>query len=239
MSRGERFICWVMALLVATAPLPFGSVEPIPSALLQVCLVLAAILWVFMRSRAGLPALPWNDPFLIGGAVLLGYGLLQLTPLPFALVEALSPATAALKRAYSPETPAWTALSLHPYATWMSCLRLSCLALTAALVRHNSVSRRTRLTIAGGLAAGGLFQAGYGLFEFISGRQHIFSYAKTAYADVATGTFINRNSYAGFLEMTIPMALALAVARRGGSIDAGTAREGPAAGSSGSKRRNR
>ena len=219
MSRGEQFICWVVALLVAAAPLPFGSVEPIPAACLQVCLVLTTILWVFMRSRAGLTALPWGDPFLIGGAVLLGYGLLQLTPLPFAVIETLSPAAAAMRRTYSPEPPAWTALSLNPYATWMSCLRLSCFALAAALVRHNSVTRRSRLTIACGLVAGGLFQAGYGLFEFISGRQHIFGYAKTAYMDVATGTFINRNSYAGFLEMAIPMALAVAATRLDGSGD--------------------
>lgn len=225
MSRGELFICRVVALLVAVAPLPFGSVEPIPAALLQVCLVGLTILWIVLRSRAGLTALPWSDPFLIGGAALAGYGLLQLTPFPFAMIESLSPATAAIKRVYLPEPTGWTSLSLHPYATWMSCLRVCCWTLAAMLVRHNSAGRRARMTIALGLVVGGLFQAVYGLFEFISGRQHIFSYAKTAYADVATGTFINRNSYAGFLEMAIPMALAVAAMRIRAASASGSTRQ--------------
>ncbi|MCB9478279.1 MAG: O-antigen ligase family protein [Deltaproteobacteria bacterium] len=53
------------------------------------------------------------------------------------------------------------------------------------------------------VAVVGLFEAGYGLVEWVSGHQHIFGFEKRAYVDVATGTFINRNHYAGYLEMTI------------------------------------
>ncbi|HKY32135.1 MAG TPA: O-antigen ligase family protein [Candidatus Polarisedimenticolia bacterium] len=211
MPRGSYVICWAAALLAGLAPLPFGSVGPASSALVQTGVVALALLWVGSRRRAGVSPLPWRDPILWTGAALLGYGLLQIVPLPIGLVEALSPAAAALKSGYSPEPPAWAALSLNPYATWRSCLRIVCWTLAALLVRHNAVDLKGRLVVAGGLVAGGLFQAGYGLFEFISGRQHIFGYAKKHFTDVATGTFISRNNYAGYLEMAIPMALALSL----------------------------
>ncbi|MGH9870459.1 MAG: O-antigen ligase family protein [Candidatus Polarisedimenticolia bacterium] len=137
--------------------------------------------------------------------------MLQIVPLPAGLVDTLSPHTWTLKAQFSPEAPVYTSLSLDPYATWRSCLRIMCWTLAALIVRHNAVDLKGRLVVVGGMVAGGLFQAGYGLFEFISGRQHIFGYQKKYFTDVATGTFISRNNYAGYLEMTIPFALALAV----------------------------
>jgi len=55
MSRGSHLICWAMALLIALAPLPFGSVDPLPYAVLQLCLIAVAIGWVAMRVAAGQP----------------------------------------------------------------------------------------------------------------------------------------------------------------------------------------
>ncbi|HEY3176818.1 MAG TPA: O-antigen ligase family protein [Candidatus Polarisedimenticolia bacterium] len=229
MDRGSHVICWAAAILVAVAPLPFGSVDPLPAAALEVCLMLLAIAWVAMRRRAGLTPLPWNDPILVTGVALVVYGLLQMTPAPEGLMELLSPATVALKGSYAPAPPDWPSLSLHPYATWRSCLRGICWTLAALMVRHNAGGSSGRRVVAGGLVAGGLFQAGYGLFEFISGRQHIFGYTKRYFTDVATGTFISRNNYAAYLEMAIPMALAFAVLRLGrGEAGSRTGTGGPA-----------
>lgn len=47
------------------------------------------------------------------------------------------------------------------------------------------------------------FEAVYGMMEYASGHQHIFGYAKTAYLDSATGTFVNRNHFANYIGMTI------------------------------------
>jgi len=200
-----------MAFLVATAPLPFGAVYPVPLAIIQVIVALVAACWVILRMQAGLSPLPWTDPILIGGGGLFAYGLLQLVPLPLGILSFLSPSSAVLWETYSPNPPAWASLSIDPYATWHACLLTICWTLAAVMVRHSAVDFKGRLTIAGGLAAGGLLQAGYGLFEFISGRQKILWYEKTAFTDVATGTFISRNNYAGYLEMALPFALALAL----------------------------
>ncbi len=209
MPRGGYAICWMMAALVALAPLPFGGVGPLWSPLLVSAVAATGLCWLALRWRDGVSPLPWSDPVLLAGLALLACGLLQIVPLPIEVVRILSPHAAQLKETLSPEVPAFTALSLNPYATGRACIRVICWTLAAVMVRHCAVDLKGRLIVAGGLFAGGLFQAAYGLFEFISGRQHIFGYTKKHFTDVATGTFISRNNFAGYLEMTIPIALAL------------------------------
>jgi len=77
---------------------------------------------------------------------------------------------------------------------------------TVDLAAHEPSRRAILWTLAGA----GAFQAIYGLAEYFSGHQRIFGYVKTRYTEVATGTFINRNHYAGYLEMTLPLTIALA-----------------------------
>src|SRR5207245_11558153 len=57
----------------------------------------------------------------------------------------------------------------------------------------------------------GVFEALYGLIQYLTGWQQIFTYVKKYYLEEVTGTYINRNHFAGFLEMTLPFAVALAL----------------------------
>lgn len=59
----------------------------------------------------------------------------------------------------------------------------------------------TRLVIS--LIIVGSFEAIYGLLEYISGHQYIFIWKKVHFRDSATGTYINRNHFAGYLAMVI------------------------------------
>lgn len=53
------------------------------------------------------------------------------------------------------------------------------------------------------------FEAFYGLLEYLSGHQHIFFFKKIYNRDSVTGTFVNPNHFAGFLEMILPIALGI------------------------------
>lgn len=225
----ERVLLHGLSLLLVAAPLPFGSVQTEAAAVLSACSLLLGVAWVTWRSRRGLPALPWKDPVLFAGALFALVGVAQIVPLPRLLLEEISPGAVELRDQYEPlvSSPSgardasdgsdgpkrytgWRPVSLHPWATRQSTLRfLACLM--AVLITIDLAAREScRRRLAMALVASGGFQAGYGLFEHFSGRQHIFGYAKRYYTDVATGTFVNRNHFAGYLEMTLPLAIALA-----------------------------
>jgi len=228
----ERVLLYGVALVLIAAPLPFGSVQPgAAAAVVVVCLGLG-VLWIIWRSHRGISPLPWRNPVLRGGALLVLVGVAQLLPLPRSVLTLVSPKAvefrdryeppegqdsetikpSALVRPRSPGPRDWRPISLYPWATRQATLRFITCLLVALLTIDLAASGYGRRIIAGALVASGGFQAIYGLFEYFSGRQHIFGYAKRYYTDVATGTFINRNHYAGYLEMTIPVVIALAAA---------------------------
>jgi len=73
--------------------------------------------------------------------------------------------------------------------------------------------RRAKKRLVFALLALGMFEALYGLIQYFTGWQQIFTYAKKYYLGDATGTYINRNHFAGLLEMILPFAVAFALLR--------------------------
>jgi O-antigen ligase len=65
-----------------------------------------------------------------------------------------------------------------------------------------------RRLLCGGLLALCLFEALYGLVQYLTGWQQIGTYEKIAYTMMATGTYINPNHFAGLLEMALPLTFA-------------------------------
>jgi O-antigen ligase len=63
------------------------------------------------------------------------------------------------------------------------------------------------------LVAMGAFEAFYGLFELSNKSPRILFYKKIHMLDAVTGTFVNRNHFSGYLEMIIPLAIGLIIAR--------------------------
>ena len=55
----------------------------------------------------------------------------------------------------------------------------------------------------------GLFQAVFGSAMVLSGMEYLLGQQKTYYRGFATGTFVNRNHFAGYLEMTLAIGIGL------------------------------
>jgi len=106
-------------------------------------------------------------------------------------------------------------ISFAPYQT-VSHLILLVTYLTAFyLVLLVSADRNAKKRLVYALIALGAFEAFYGLVQYLAGWQQIFAYVKKYYVEDATGTYINRNHFAGFLEMTLPFTVALALRQAG------------------------
>ncbi|MBI2485750.1 MAG: O-antigen ligase family protein [Deltaproteobacteria bacterium] len=98
-------------------------------------------------------------------------------------------------------------ISLYAHATWKETLLfLSYVAFGFVISKTFTTERRVKILLIP-IFAVSLFETTYGIYQYLLNIQN------SAYPDVisATGTFVNRNHFAGFLEMSIPLALGYAL----------------------------
>jgi O-antigen ligase len=206
----------VLALLIVS-PLPFGSVQAGP--VLSIELTAAALglgtILLIARDEEARGAVPRLPLAICAGVIALG--TFQLVPLPFSIAERFNP-TAELVRPLIPylglDHPPAVSWSVATPETADALLRFVAYVLIGLTAAVTFVSEGSRRRFAIVLVAVAVFQAVYGSGEYLTGRQHIFGFAKKYYLDSATGTFINRNHFATFLAIALPFALTLAIPRR-------------------------
>ncbi len=220
-------------MLVATLAfgvLAFGSVYP--WAYWVVAIASAELgLWAIIIGRA------WNDWRvwrLAGGLALVAIAIaLQLVPLPDGALAVLSPRVHAVleqaELAYAARHPAWHPLSLAPWNT------LTALALfTAFALLLVGATRALRylnlLTLASQLTLLALLLGLVGIVQKVasgSGATLIYGFWEPQFQGDSFGPFVNRNHYAGWVVMVVPLILARVVAafdwlRRPGAGRVGT-----------------
>jgi O-antigen ligase len=196
------------------APLPFGSVQPgfvLAIELTAAGLGLGTILLIGRdeAARRSIPVIP-----LMIGLGVVALGTFQIIPLSFAVAQRFNP-TAELARPLIPylglDPPPRVSWSVAVPETTDALLRFIAYLLVGLAAAVAFDARRSRRRLAMVLVASGVFQAVYGSAEYLTGRQHIFAYAKKYYLESATGTLINRNHLATLLAAALPFALILAI----------------------------
>lgn len=213
----ERLGEGALLLLLLLAPLPFGAVQKGATCVLVAWA--AALAWIVLPARDSADSPLATRRWIAALLVAAGYGVFQAIPLPRAVAASLSPAAARLYDAVPGLTPAASfPLSLRAAASLELAGRIiayaAVFAVAAALAARGRGAGRRILTA---VFAVGLFQALYGGYEYLTGHQHIFGYAKRFYTDAATGTYINQNHYAGALELALLCGLGLFLASIRGS----------------------
>jgi O-antigen ligase len=230
---------WGLVALVLLAPLPFGAVTAAGRLALEVGAAVLALLWTADAALHGtaLPPLPVR----IGVAGMLALAMLQALPLGTTVVGLASPNAIEVRRAAFPPSEvlaaedeilqrdarsleAAPALSLEPERT-ASALRTGAVFAIVLLVTTSVTRTFGAGALATALLVSAAFQALYGILVLASGHDMIWMWPKEYYLDSATGTFVNKNHFAGFLEGALPCGLALIVSewrrqdrRRGESL---------------------
>lgn len=196
-----------LCALIVVAPLPFGSVGPEGRLALELLALALTALWAVAATRIELALPPRAASVALVG--LLAIAACQIVPLGTGAVSALSPRASSLRHGLDP-IPDPT-LSMAPDAT-ASALRTGAALVGIVFVTTSVVAARgaSRLALAALVAAA--FQGLYGLLVLASGHDRIWNVPKTAYLDSATGTFVNRNHFAGFLAATLPLGIGLVIA---------------------------
>lgn len=177
--------CLILSLAIATSS--FGGEDHRFFGLMQAALFLLGV-YVLLRSTEA----DWVHlvrPFWVWLGI-LAICLIQIVPAPLSLFGG-------------------GAISIAPVDTGMHLVRLLTYAVMFLLVARFARTEHGRKTFVYGLVAIGLYEATYGLFQYLSGWQMIYGYTKVFNLQEATGTYINRNHFAGFLGMVLPLAIAM------------------------------
>ncbi len=214
MNTPEQKIPFIgLLILIVWLPLPYGSNHTWAWALMEVSIFGIALLWLwqYMRGLQAIPPVFYKAiPILAIWGIWLIYLTLQCTPLPYSWIQWLSPQAA---QAFT--DPTLATLSVDPHSTAVGLFKSLSYVLLFALTLL-TVNTRSRLRwIALILFLSGLFQAVFGGLMTLSGVEYGFFHEKIYYRDVATGTFINRNHLAGYLEMCIAVGIGLLITELG------------------------
>lgn len=191
-----------LLLAVAIAVLGFGGTAPQFFAITQVIILTLGVIQLFAgRSFSATNApIPVAVPFFLIGLVIL-----QIVPLPVSLARVFG-----ISDFDFPGHSSFT-ISAAPYQTVSQLLALVTYLTAFCLVLVICADHRAKKRLVLALLAIGVFEAFYGLVQYLTGWQQIFFYVKRFYLEDATGTYINRNHFAGMLEMILPFAVVLAL----------------------------
>jgi O-antigen ligase len=221
----EKAAFTIYLIVLMLSPLLFGAVSPYAYTTMTLG-VLTASLFLLRKNmrkdirshayRLHLPASSLTFLFLS----LLLFLFFQIVPLPDALLGLLSPEARVVAHKSLPASsvmpPAGPIRAWFPLAPYIHPVRLSIVRWTTyglfflGLTQVLNSRKRIERIILFILVLGG-FEALYGLVEAYSGSSHILWFKKGA-DRIASGTYINRNHFAGLMEMCLLLAAGYAAA---------------------------
>ncbi|HSW12632.1 MAG TPA: O-antigen ligase family protein [Solimonas sp.] len=211
------FLGWLLLLL--WLPLPFGSNRPWAEGLLILAVGLLLALWGLSWALSNLRLRHLGTrPLWLGllWAAWLLWILLQTLPLDPAFIEAWAPyrwqQLQDAGQVPGVVLPLLPALSVDADLTRGQLLLSTAYALLFLLSMLLLRRRRRYKWLLWTLLFGGLVQVVYGSLMVLSGLEYGAWGAKQAYRGYATGTFVNRNHFAGYLELSLAAALGVAIA---------------------------
>ncbi len=209
----ERKLFYALLALLLWLPLPFASNQVWAEAIFEISVTLIASLWVLGWKQKRLEqgaVFAAAKPLLWLLAIWCAYLAFMLFPIPLSLHLLLSPESAAQYRLAGVD--GWSPLSVDPYSGFLYWLKSVANGLLFVLVLLLVNSKQRLVVLAFTLVLSGLFQAFYGSMMTLSGMEYGFFLKKEAYVGFATGTFVNRNHLAGYLEMTLAVGIGLLLA---------------------------
>jgi O-antigen ligase len=206
----------ILALLILS-PLPAASTDDWAILIIELTAIALTVVYFLLEHPPQINAklAERNSRLKYGLAAFFLWVGIQILPLPKFLVSILSPRTVALHQQFSPRFAnlKFFSLSLVRSQTLGEALELISYVLIAFLIVKTITHRRQIQRMMTVIVAMGLFEALYGIFELYQKNPRVLIYKKIFNLDSATGTFINRNHFSGYLEMIIPLAVSLAIFR--------------------------
>jgi len=170
--------------LLAFSVFAHGTVEPWSEAVLEIGAALLLIWWAFLFATGTAPALRWN--WLLGPvAGLWGVAVLQYL----------------------------TGLSAVPFLTKIEILKLSALGILLFLALQAFESLEHWHGFVWFLLGLGFVVAGLGILQYFTFNGKLYWFRELRYGGIPFGPYVNRNHFAGLMELIVPTGISVFVLR--------------------------
>ena len=213
----------ILILLIIFTPIAFGSVELWAFSLMELGILLIIILWAIqkiitpnskLKTSQSAIRNPQSAMVMVLFSLFLLLILFQMLSLPSGLLKILSPKTFELRNSLSVFDSQLLILnskfsiSFVPFLTKVEFLKwLTLSGFFLFLLSWKYFDQRAVRKLILVVLCVGVFESLYGMFEFFSGHKHILYLKMDHLISSVTGTFINRNAFAGYLLMVIPLSM--------------------------------
>jgi putative inorganic carbon (HCO3(-)) transporter len=213
----DRALFIGLVALLVWLPIPLGSNRPWAAALMEVATFALVGVWLVAWAFDAVKptdAMQRAWPAWIALAVWLAVQLLHLVELPPGLVAFLSPASARIHALARDAGVAegWITLSIDPDASRLSLLRTLAYAGIFFLVLALANRRSRVLRLAEALVYAALVFSVYAVLMHLSNTSSDSFGILIRHGDSASGPYVNRNHFAGYLEMSLALGIGLLIA---------------------------
>jgi O-antigen ligase/tetratricopeptide (TPR) repeat protein len=202
------FTLFIFVLLFS--PLAFGTVEPWSLTIMETFSIFTLLL-LLIRNLQNKDAFLYEIPGIIPLMFFLAYMFIQLIPLPSGIIKIVSPETYNLYKEtiLINEPLTWVSLSINKKATLMEFFRITAYVafyiLTMQLLTKKDILKKTIAVI---IVFASLLSF-LGILQHILSNNKIFWFRELTQGGTPFGPYVNRNHYAGLMEMLFPLVLSL------------------------------
>jgi len=199
-----------VAFLVVFTPLAFGSVGLGPQIILISVSELIFLLWFIKSIKSGKTDYP-SGVFIFLFTVFLALIFFQTIPLPKFLLKALSPATYKNYMDFLPgykEHFMWRSISIYPEATKLEFFKFLSYGFIVFVIANSLNKKQQLLRILTVISVTGFIVACFGIVQKFTSNGMIYWVQPVPEGASQFGPFVNKNHFAGFMELTIPITAA-------------------------------
>lgn len=206
-SRTPDFEYWALLASIIISTLAFGSVELWSLALMEFIIATGVVIFLIRSAKGIFPC--YSVPGIIPLFLLLTYMAAQALPLPPSLLRILSPTAFEIYSAtvlpHSPDS--WTSIALSGRGLMMEFFRFASYVgvyvLTFMIMTRASSLKRITFAVAGFVSILALVS----IIAYYTSGSEILWLRETPGIGFPYGPFINKNHYAGFMGMTLPLVM--------------------------------
>lgn len=195
--------------LILLSPLPFGCVGKVFSPLFYLLILVVSLIGLNLpKKNSDILYEKWIRCIFYSFLVFLGF---QVIPLPIFLLKILSPGKVNILSSLMDQLPVFHPISLVPFETMVYGFQFLAFGLFFLVMKNIKLKKKEMISLVNIAVLSAVIQVIFAFLKYVQGNKYFFLFFLETgrYQDRLTGTLGNSDHFAFYLEMILPLILAL------------------------------